>query len=192
MANSTVMYIHGFLSSPESFKAQASKAWLQQHKPEVQFICPSLSSYPSLAREQLLKSIAGLSDVVVIGSSLGGFWASYLVEQKQVKKAVLVNPAVSPHTRFSSYVGQPLKSYYSDELYTLTANDLAVLCAAESTELADPGAYWLLQQKGDEVLDWTMAAKRYQNCACLIEEGGDHSFQGFESHLANIMAFLDV
>ncbi|WP_370980882.1 YqiA/YcfP family alpha/beta fold hydrolase [Agaribacterium sp. ZY112] len=190
MADKHVIYIHGFLSSPRSFKAQATEEWLRAHRSDLVFHCPQLSSYPEKAKQQLSTLLNSLPNAVAIGSSLGGYWASHFVELGLLSKAVLVNPAVSPHTRFQSYVGQELKSYYSDDSYCLQAKDLATLAECESGALKDVSRYWLLQQKGDEVLDWTMAAQRYRACRSTIEDGGNHSFEAYERWIPEVIRFL--
>jgi len=93
----TLLYLHGFNSSPESKKAQQTKRWFEQNAPEIEFICPSLPPYGSAAMALLEKLVTDrLPDsVTVIGSSMGGFFATCLAEQYNLK-AVLVNPAVSP------------------------------------------------------------------------------------------------
>jgi len=186
-----IIYIHGFLSSPASFKAQQTKVWLEAHHPDVRFQCPALSSYPKLARDALVECVSACdSKPYVIGSSLGGFWSSYLIQSDLVEKGVLVNPAVSPHTRFREVIGQTLKSYYSEETFVLAEEDMAVLAECESTVVRDVSRYWVMLQTGDEVLDYRLAEQRYSGTKMLIEEGGDHSFQGFDTWLPEIMSFF--
>ena len=185
-----IIYIHGFLSSPASFKAQATQAWLSVHRPELSFHCPALSSYPEQALNTLLSCVESCSSKpCLIGSSLGGFWASYLIEEGLADKAVLVNPAVSPHTRFQHYIGQSLKSYYSDDYYCLSVADLQRLADAEKPVI-HVDRYWVLLQTGDEVLGYRMAEQRYHACEQLIEQGGDHSFTGYDRHLEAMMHFF--
>ena len=189
----SLIYIHGFLSSPQSYKAQETKCWLAEAHPEVTFYCPALSSYPNEAVDELKATISSLGDepVYLIGSSLGGFWASYLVEQGLATKAVLVNPAVSPHLRFTHYVGESLQSYYGEDQYMLTQAHLAFMAESESETVSDPSRYWLMVQTGDEVLDYRMACERYAKSTQLIEVGGNHSFERFGEWLPRIMDFFE-
>lgn len=188
-----IIYIHGFLSSSGSAKAQQTARWLQQHRSEIDYLCPDLSSYPGRAlsclNELLQSSLA--SDTFLIGSSLGGFWASYFVEQGRAAKAVLVNPAVSPHTRFADLVGQELKHYYSDEVCCLSEDDIATLASCEQPEIKNTNSLWLLAQKEDEVLDYRLAEHRYRHCKVTIEEGGDHSFVNYDRWLPDIIKFFE-
>lgn len=186
----SILYLHGFLSSPESTKARVTQQWLASHYPNWQYHCPQLSSYPHLACQALTTFYQNIDEPpYVIGSSLGGFWAAWCVE-KFGGKAVLVNPAVAPHTRFQHFVGQSLKSYYSDDTYTLGEKDLSVLAECDFVQHSNPEAYWVMLQSGDETLDYRMALKRYQASNVLLEEGGSHSFDGYEAHLPAIMDFF--
>ncbi len=187
-----VLYIHGFLSSPLSQKAQQTEAWLAQYHPAIQFSCPQLSSYPAEAQEQLLKAIEGYEakDVYAIGSSLGGYWATYLLENELINKAVLVNPAVSPQQRLPEYVDRPVKSYYTEDVYTLTEKDMTYFVQFDTASVAHHRQYWLMVQTGDETLDYRQAVDKYAGCQQLIEEGGNHTFQDFDQKLPEIYDFF--
>ncbi|MFT7687809.1 MAG: putative esterase YcpF (UPF0227 family) [Candidatus Azotimanducaceae bacterium] len=190
---STLVYIHGFLSSPKSKKALQTQAWLAINRPDIDFLCPQLSSYPCEAKAQLLHLFSQYSsaDTYLIGSSLGGFWSSFLIEQGLAEKAVLVNPAVGPHYRFTEFIGQTLQSYYSEDTFNLTRADMTCLKACESASLKSPQQYWLLAQKDDEVLDYRDAQRRYADSRQAIEDGGNHSFVGYERYLPDIMGFFE-
>jgi len=155
---------------------------------------PFLSSAPSecltTLNELFIPSRA--HETCVIGSSLGGFWSSYVVERNLAQKAVLVNPAVAPHTRFHELVGQELENYYTGERYMLNDQDLNVLLDCDCAKPAMVSSYYLLLQKGDEVLDYRLAYERYNDCKKIVEEGGNHSFENFENHLPNILSFFNV
>lgn len=159
-------------------------------QPQVEFYCPQLSSYPAEAKAQLEALCSEHQFNGAVGSSLGGFWASYLVESKRLAKAVLVNPAVSPHTRFLEFIGRKLRSYYTEESYILGETDIEVLSACELA-VERPEAYWLLLQTGDEVLDYRLAEARYSKAKCSLEQGGNHSFEGFERYFDEIIRFFE-
>lgn len=189
----TLLYIHGFLSSPQSIKAQQTQQWLQRHRPQWQFLCPSLSSYPALARQELEQIVATLDpndDLYLVGSSLGGFWATYLAERYGFK-AVLINPAVSPHKRFQALEGQSLTHYHTNEIVQLGADDLVVMAACDTPQLTNTDLYWLLVQTGDETLDYRDAVAKYHGCRQTVEAGGNHSFVGYELWLAEIADFFE-
>ena len=186
--------VHGFLSSPKSAKAQITKRWLAKNRPDIEFYCPSLSAYSELAQaklEGLIKTLESQT-VYLIGSSLGGFWSTHLIERCSADKAVLINPAVAPHTRFSSWVGETFQSYYSDDTYELDQTDIDKLAELDCATLTHPEKYWLMVQTGDETLDYRDAVQRYRACKQLVEEGGDHSFSGYQDWLPAIIEFLEA
>ena len=185
-----LLYIHGFLSSPASFKAQQVKQWLQQHHPDVDFICPHLSPYPdetAVTLRDLIQQSEG-DKWGVMGSSLGGFWAHWVAETFHMN-AVLVNPAVSPQQFMPDYLGRPLKGYYSDDIYQLNAEHLQQIIRYDSPVL-HPERLWLLVQTGDETLDYRQAVTKFSRCKQTVEVGGDHAFTGFERYLASSFEFL--
>lgn len=185
-----LIYIHGFLSSPESFKARQTQAWLAVNHPEVAYHCPQLTPYPEqtrLALEQLVESLLP-QKIFLIGSSLGGFWATWLAEKYNLK-AVLINPAVRPYEFMPKHIGVILKSYHSEDTYCLAAHHIDEIKAVDGIPQRLSN-YWLLVQEGDETLDYTQAVEKYRGCKQTIEQGGDHSFQGFERYLSKIIDFL--
>lgn len=188
----TLIYIHGFLSSPKSTKAQVTHDWLRYHRPDWRFECPFLSSHPAQAKaalEYLLERLPD-SEVFLLGSSLGGFWATYLAETRGLP-AVLINPAVSPQRRFQALVGQTLKNYHTAETCILTADDMADLAACDVDRLNNPDLYWLLAQTGDETLDYREAVAKYRGCRQTVETGGSHAFDGYEGWLPDIAEFFE-
>jgi predicted esterase YcpF (UPF0227 family) len=181
--------LHGFLSAPQSKKAQQLKGWLAAEWPSLEYYCPQLSSYPGEAKKQLENLCIEHNFAGAVGSSLGGFWASYLVESGHIKRAVLINPAVSPQHRFQEFVGRKLRSYYSEDSYVLSEADISRLSDCELA-IKNPSLYKVLLQTGDEVLDYRLAAERYRQADCIIEEGGNHSFEGFERYFEDIIRFI--
>ncbi len=189
----SILYIHGFLSSPKSIKAQQTQVWLAENHPQTQYLCPYLSSYPSEAKETLEQIVLPLlergNDVGLIGSSLGGYWSAWLAEQYNLR-AVLVNPAVKPSLFLPDYLGVELKNYHTDDSYVLTEKDQDDLRGVDTPEITRKKNYWLLAQTGDETLDYRLAVEKYTDCLQTIEEGGDHGFQEYDRHLPSIYTFL--
>lgn len=185
-----ILYIHGFLSAPQSFKAQLTRDFCQSRS-DLEFVCPSLPAYPQQAMSILKEIVATHVDrgIGLIGSSLGGYYATYLSQHYRLP-AVLVNPAVKPYELLHDYLHRDLKNYYSEESSYLNEGHTQELRDLEVNRLQYPALLWLLAQTGDETLDYRLAVDKYQTCKQSIEEGGDHSFQHFESHLPNIIDFL--
>ncbi|MFC6977898.1 YqiA/YcfP family alpha/beta fold hydrolase [Microbulbifer taiwanensis] len=133
----------------------------------------------------------GCGPIGLVGSSMGGFWSSYLAERYRLP-AVLVNPAVHPARFMPGYLGQVLKPYSGESReYRLTGADVDTMRRLES-ELQQPlrGRYWLLAQRGDETLDCREAEDFYRGQRQTIEDGGDHGFQGFARYCEPIVEFL--
>lgn len=185
-----LLYIHGFLSSPLSLKAQQTAQWLAAVHPEIDFLCPQLTPYPAQTRDFLDSLVESrLSEpVYLMGSSLGGFWATWLAEKYNLR-AVLINPAVRPQDFMPAYLEVDLKSYHTDDSYRLSAHHIDEAKAVDVPVL-HPHNYWLLVQTGDETLDYRRAVQKYHGCKQTIEEGGDHSFRGFERFLDDCMTFF--
>lgn len=186
-----LIYIHGFLSSPQSFKARQVGAWLGENCSHIDYYCPQLTPYPAQVQQQLELLVESLlpQEVYLMGSSLGGYWCTYLAEKYDLP-AVLINPSVSPYEMMPNYLGQPLKSYHSDDTYTLTVAHVDEIKSVDIPIIARPDNYWLMLQSGDEVLDYRQALDKYPDSKLLLEDGGDHSFQNFERHIAAAVEFL--
>lgn len=186
----TLLYLHGFLSSPASHKAIQVKQWLAQYRPDIHYACPHLSPYPKETQQTLLAQLAKIEGSIgLIGSSLGGFWATWLAEEFDMR-AVVVNPSVNPMAMFPQYLNRSVKSYHSEETYFLRDQHLTELWDLDTPVVKRSDNYWLLAQKGDEVLDYRLAEKKYALCKQNIEQGGDHAFQNFERYIEPIVEFL--
>jgi len=187
----TLLYIHGFLSSPSSFKAKQVKEYCRKYHPDITYLCPQLPPYPDQCAQQLEALInAADQPVYLIGSSMGGFWATWLSE-RYACKAVLVNPAVDVISLMPKYVGVSLKNYHHDETYLLTRRHLDQLKTYVVEELKQKSHYWLIAQEGDETLDYRLAVEKYAGCKQTVEPGGDHGFQRFERFFDDMANFFN-
>lgn len=186
----TLLYLHGFNSSPESKKAQQTRRWFEHNAPEIEFVCPSLPPYGDIAMALLEKLVTDrLSDsVTVIGSSMGGFFATCLAERYNLN-AVLVNPAVSPDRGLQRWLGENA-NYHTGEKWLFEAQHIDEYRRLDPPEINNKNNYLVLLQSGDEVLDYRDAQQRYSGCKIILESGGDHSFIDYHQHLKNIHQFL--
>ncbi|MDP5031963.1 MAG: esterase YqiA [Paraglaciecola sp.] len=185
-----VIYLHGFLSSPQSQKAQQTLAFVKAHYPQLPIEIPKLANYPQAAIEgieRVVQSHPGKT-CLFIGSSLGGFLATYML-QKYGGKAVIVNPAVRPFELLADYLGAHINPY-TRESFTLEAAHIHQLIQLDVQQVSHPQNIWVLLQTGDEILDYRQAVDKYQGAKMTVEEGGDHSFQHFERFLPDIFRFL--
>ncbi len=185
-----ILYIHGFNSSPASRKAQQLQAAMQRIGLAAQLHMPALHHHPRQAMAQLQGVIAELGQPVLVGSSLGGYYATHLAMQHGLK-ALLINPAVMPHERFDGYLGEQT-NHYSGEIWQLTHDHVEALAELAVPAPQDPTQVQVWLQTGDETLDYRAAALYYRGCALRIQAGGDHSFQGFASRLPALLAFAGI
>lgn len=183
-----LIYIHGFNSSAQSGKAREMAAWMAQRGLGEAYACPDLSHRPAEAialLEELIARSAG--PVKLVGSSLGGFYATYLAEKHDLK-AVLVNPCVGCHTKLAEYLDQPQKNWHTGEEYVFSAAHLADLQPLAVVP-ARKANYFLLVETGDEVLDYREAVSFYMGARQTVLEGGDHGFTRFIEYLPAILEF---
>ena len=149
-----------------------------------EYACPAL---PPLAGEAMAAVTPFIrKDTCFVGSSLGGYYATYLAE-KHGLKAVLINPAIDPHIGLRAYLG-PQKNLHTGEPYELTEEHLRDWEALYAPRIT-PKRYLLLVETGDEVLDYRQAVARYSGAQQVVIEGGDHSLQSFPQHLQRILEF---
>src|ERR1051326_4593991 len=180
-----IMYLHGFNSSPQSHKAQVLHDYLAGQGLGSEYACPALPPLASDAVRVIEAQIAG-KDASFVGSSLGGFYATYLAE-KHGARAVLINPAIDPQVGLRAYLG-PQKNLHTGEPYELTDSHLREWGRLYVPRIT-PARYLLLVETGDEVLDYRRAVERYAGAEQVVGQGGDHSLISFPRHLTRIVDF---
>ncbi len=187
----TIIYLHGFNSSPQSNKARVFGREMTQRGLGDRFICPKLPHRPAEAIALVERELAkhGADAVTFVGSSLGGFYATYLAETHGTR-AVLLNPAVTPQADLESYLGAQ-RNLYTDEEYELTPAHLADWRAL-AVPVTRPERYLLIVETGDEVLDYRAAVAKYQGAHQIVVEGGDHTLKSFPEHIPLILAFAGL
>ena len=196
MSTTHLLYLHGFRSSPLSAKAQKMAAWVSACHPGMTWWCPQLPPSPGQAMQQVLQGIAGWSTerMAVMGSSLGGFYATCVAEQKNCR-AVLLNPAVEPARNLARHIGEQTAWHQPgnpDESFYFEPRFVDELRALQPGLLQCPQNYLAVIAKGDEVLEWREMASRYAGAQIRLLEGGDHALSDFETHLPTILHFLDL
>lgn len=191
-----ILYLHGFRSSPASFKARLMAQTLAERglAGERAWQCPQLPASPrqaldlalDLARGQLAQADSPRR-LTIIGSSLGGYYATWLAEQLDCK-AVLLNPAVEAARDLATQVGQH-RMYHSDAPFEFRAEYVDELAAARVAAVTKPERYFLVAATGDEVLDWREMQARYAGCRQRIVPGSDHGLSDFERWLPEVLDF---
>ena len=183
-----IVYLHGFNSSPQSHKAQVFGRYMAKRGLAGQYVCPALPPRADAAIGIVRRLVEGQDPqrICYIGSSLGGFYATHMVERRG-GKAVLINPAIDPHIGLRAYLG-PQKNLYSGEAYELEEAHLEQWRALHVPKVS-PERYLLLVETGDEVLDYRRAVERYAGAQQVVVPGGDHTLQSFPQHLSRILEF---
>jgi len=192
-----VLYIHGFNSSPLSLKAEQSRQYLAKHHPDIHFYCPQLATTPDEAIVQLEDIIDQQQDTshwYLVGSSLGGYFANHLSEKYNLP-AVLVNPAVKPYELLDDYIGEQINPY-TNIVYQVTSAHIQQLKnieqAAPSIDSKQKNNFLVMVQTADEVLNYQQAVEKYQHCQLVVQQGGDHSFIGFDKMLPALADFFQL
>ncbi|MBW7902045.1 MAG: alpha/beta fold hydrolase [Rhodocyclaceae bacterium] len=179
-----LLYLHGFRSSPLSWKARLLGEAMAAHGLADRFHCPALSHDPVAAVAQAEAALAEHGPCTLVGSSLGGYYATWLAEKHDLA-AVLINPAVVAPLSLEAYVG-PQTNLYTGETFAFTAAHVAALHALKAPAIT-PARYWLLVEEGDEVLDYREAVRRYAGCRQTVLPGGDHGFTRFPDFVPQIV-----
>ena len=206
MASCKCVYLHGFLSSHHSQKAQ----WFKQTLPSLvanihpQMQCQVLTPnypmrHPHESVDYLEHAIkqAGLVDLehnkkwFLVGSSMGGFYAQYLGHAFN-RPYIMINPALDPIGLFTQYQGTHVNPH-TQEIININQwyrDDLKDYYQHPSQEIAS----LLLLDRGDEVIDYQIAQRLYSVKQPLhktqVFEGGDHAFQNLDNAKAMIQKFV--
>lgn len=186
-----LIYLHGFNSSPGSHKAQVLKRYMEKREQGDQYWCPALPHLPKRAIAVVDAEIVKYprESITLIGSSLGGFYATYLAERHDLR-AVLINPAVYPHEDLRAYLGAQ-RNLHTQQKYELTEEHLRQWEQLYLPTLR-PQRYLLLVETGDEVLDYRQAVEKYQGAHQIVVDGGDHSLTRFPEHIPLILEFAGL
>jgi len=188
-----LLYLHGFRSSPRSFKAQKMAAAVRERHPGVTWWCPQLPPSPREAMALVWEQVRHWPHdrMAVVGSSLGGFYAAWVAEETGCR-AVLLNPAVDPARDLHGYIGEQTAWHDPDERFEVRPEFMDELRALQRGPVAHPERYFAVIAKGDEVLDWREMTGRYPGVRIKLLAGGDHALSDFDAHLEEVLAFLDL
>ena len=186
-----IVYLHGFRSSPQSFKARLLGQKLDALGRGDEYRCPQLPASPAGAIALVQSLIAGQAPqrLTLIGSSLGGYYATWLAEQTGCR-AVLLNPAVSPPRDLEKYVGITT-GWHDGQPFEFKRGYIAELQALAVPRISRPERYFLVAATGDEVLDWRDMTRHYAGARQLVIEGSDHGLSGFADQVDAVLAFCD-
>ena len=188
-----LLYLHGFRSSPLSTKAQRLAGWMARHRPDVHWWCPQLPPSPAAAMADLLAGVAAWprDTMAVVGSSLGGFYATVLAERLGCR-AVVINPAVDPARDLARHIGEQTSWHRPEQRFFFRPEFVGELQALHPPVLANPARYAGVFAQGDELLDWREMAVRYAGATQRVVEGSDHALSDFDRHLPFVLDFLSL
>ena len=187
-----LLYLHGFRSSPQSTKARKVAAWVGAHRPDLVWCCPQLPPSPRAAMEDVYAAIEHWPQgrMAVIGSSLGGFYATAVAERTGCP-AVLLNPAIDPARDLRRHIGETTV-WHSDARFFFRAEYIDELKAITVATPSRLDRYFAIVAKGDEALSWREMTGRYVGAHIKLLEGGDHALSDFDEHLPDVVRFLGL
>ena len=188
-----LLYLHGFRSSPASAKARLMAQVVAQRHPLAQWCCPQLPPSPRQAANDLLRVIAHWprDTMAVVGSSLGGFYASWVARQTGCR-SVLLNPAVFPARDLQRHIGEQSQWHAPKERFYFKESYIAELEAMANEGTHAPGPELALISQRDEVLDWREMQARYPKARRILLPNGDHAISDFALHVDGVLEFLDL
>ena len=194
-----LVYLHGFRSSPQSSKARQMAAWMQAQHPQVQWWCPQLPASPAQAAQLIAQGTRDWPSATmgIMGSSLGGFYATWLAQQRSSAgqagpRTALINPAVQPEHSLARHLGEHSSWHDPQTRFVFTHAHLGELRDLQAGPLQVPQQFLAIIAKGDEVLDWREMLARYQAAPHVLLEGGDHALTEFEPHWPRIQQFFGL
>ena len=185
-----LIYLHGFRSSPQSFKAQRLAHAMAQAQRAADFVCPALPASPAAAMRLILGDVQPDEHDVVVGSSLGGYYARYLAERCGAR-TVLLNPSVRPAESLARHVGRGTL-FHSDQPFEFLADHLQELNAFEVQQVSRPDRCLLIAATGDELLDWREMVQAWPGAQTLVIEGSDHALSDFDRHIHRVLSFAGI
>jgi predicted esterase YcpF (UPF0227 family) len=193
MTTTHLLYLHGFRSSPKSTKARMVAERVAVQHPAVVWQCPQLPPSPRVAMQELSALIAGWprQGMAVIGSSLGGFYATWIAEQTGCK-AVLLNPAVDPARDLARHIGEQVAWHDPQARFFFEPGFVDELRALQCGALRTPSRYFCVIAKGDEVLDWHEMTARYAGAQIRLLEASDHALSDFAAQIDAVFGFLEL
>lgn len=188
-----LLYLHGFRSSPKSFKAQRMHAWMAARRPEVLWCCPQLPPSPAAAWALIQGLIADWprATMAVVGSSLGGFYATAVAEATGCR-AMLLNPAVDPARDLAAYIGEQTAFHTPEERFFFRPEFIDELRALTVPAITRPDRYGAVIAQGDELLSWQEMTGRYPGARVKLLAGSDHAISDFDDHLPFVLDFLQL
>jgi predicted esterase YcpF (UPF0227 family) len=184
-----ILYLHGFRSSPRSFKARVMAATMKERGLAAELLCPQLPASPKQAMALAATLLAPYKahQIAIVGSSLGGYYATWLAEQIGCR-AVLLNPAIVPLQDLDQHVGVTTE-YHSDKPFEFKRAYIDELRALAVDRITRAERYFLIAASGDEVLDYRDMVRHYAGAEQRVIDGSDHAISEFPQYVDEVLAF---
>ena len=187
----TILYFHGFASSSNSNKAKILKKYISKNYKNAEIIIPDIDNNFKLAVNQIHELIdSAKHPIVFIGSSLGGYYASYF-SSKFKTKSVLINPAIPPLKDFEMYLGEN-ENYSTGEKFIITPEDIRYIRKMSYKRYSNAENTYVLLESGDEVLNYKETTKYFSGSYLDIIYRGSHSYESLDEKLKNIVNFIEI
>ena len=187
-----IVYLHGFRSSPTSRKATLLRERLRALGSESEYLCPALPASPRAAVELARRQVdhAPATPVSLIGSSLGGYYATWLAEQLGCR-AVVLNPAIAPAHDLAAHLGrQPV--YFTDDEIDFRPEYLGELEQIDTPRISRPERYFLVAATGDALIDYRTMLEKYKGARQRVIAGSDHELSDFADHMDEVLDFCGI
>jgi predicted esterase YcpF (UPF0227 family) len=186
-----IVYLHGFRSSPASRKATMLRQVMASRGRSLEYLCPALPASPARAVEEVEALVQGIApgSLALIGSSLGGYYATWLAERLGCC-AVLLNPAIRPQDDLAKHLGVQAV-FFSDASIDFRREYLGELDAIDTPAITRPDRYLLIAATGDTVIDYRAMMRKYAGARQIVIEGSDHELSDFADYVEDILAFCD-
>ena len=191
MTTTHLLYLHGFRSSPQSNKARILGDHIASQHSRVRWWCPQLPPSPLEAAALIAEGIASWprETMAVVGSSLGGYYASWVAQLARCK-SVMINPAVNPARDLEGFIGEQTSWHDPQDSFFFRPEYIDELRQLDTRAMTPAAPEMVLIALGDEVLDWREMSERYPHALQLVQEGGDHALSDFAEYLDRIEEFL--
>lgn len=191
MTTTHLLYLHGFRSSPQSNKARILADHIATKHSKVRWWCPQLPPSPREATALIAEGIANWprQNMAVVGSSLGGYYASWVAQLARCK-SVMINPAVNPARDLEHHIGEQSNWHDPEDVFYFRPEYIEELRQLDTRDLTAAAPEMVLIAQGDKVLDWLEMSERYPYALQLVQEGGDHALSNFPEYLERIDEFL--
>ena len=183
----TVVYCHGFASGPQGPSPKTDLIRALGH--DVALIATNGDYRPAGYRAAFARlGLDPAVPLVVMGTSLGGFWARRL-GQELGRPWIALNPAIQPSQSLRRYLGANTR-FDTGGAFTWTAADCAAYVAEEQLAMPSDLPGLLILAVDDEVLDYRLARDAAGAVRVVVLPRGGHQLHNTADYGAAVGAFL--